>query len=118
MTTVKNRKGYWATGPLHAAPTVPQAKGRVGGKTNSPLGNPHAARLSQMAARRADNEDMYSCVWALPNTTVQNTRQYMCLEVHADEVAELPEDGVHEELGPHGTEGTAGCGEPRSRRRE
>ena len=98
MTTVKNRKGYWATGPLHAAPTVPQAKGRVGGKTNSPLGNPHAARLSQMAARRADHEVMYCSVWALPNTTLQNTDQYMILVGLALDVDDLPV--VAEELGP------------------
>ena len=59
-------------------------------KTNSPLGNPHAARLSQMAARRADHEVMYCSVWALPNTTVQNTNQYMILEGLAHDVEDLP----------------------------
>ena len=48
-----------------------------------------------MAARRADHEVMYCSVWALPNTTVQNTNQYMILEGLALDVDDLPV-----ELGP------------------
>ena len=52
-----------------------------------------------MAARRADHEVMYCSVWALPNTTVQNTNQYMILEGLALHVDDLPvELGTASEL--------------------